>query len=121
LQQHRREHGVAILRALALFDTQGHALTIDVTDFERRDFTGTKACAVGDRESRLVLQVAGRADQAHDLLPAQDDGHRAWHKHRLHLRHQLRRSSVTSKKNFNPVRDALREIGEVPLSTKCNC
>jgi len=87
LQQHRREHGVAILRALALFDAQGHAFTINITDLERRHFTGAKAGAVGDREGRLVLQVPARADQAHDLLAAQHHGQRARHEHRLHLRH----------------------------------
>ena len=60
LQQHGREHGVAVLRALALFDAQRHALAVDVTDLERGDFAGAKAGAVGDRESRLVLQVPAR-------------------------------------------------------------
>ena len=32
LQQHRAEHGVAILATLALFHAQGHALAVDVTD-----------------------------------------------------------------------------------------
>ena len=30
------------------------------------------------------------------------------------------RSSVTSKKNFNPVIAALSDTGEVPWSTRCN-
>ena len=87
LQQHRREHGVAVLRAFALFDAKRHEFTINIPDLERRHFAGAKACAVGNREGRLVLQVPARADQAHDLLAAQDHGQRARHEHRLHLRH----------------------------------
>ena len=80
----------------------------------RRDFAGAEAGAVGDRERRLVLQVAARTDQAR-------------HSSRLNTTGTVRgtdtgfifainstRSSVTSKKNFNPVRDALSEIGELP-------
>ena len=64
LEQHRREHGVAILVALALLDAQGHALAVDVTDLQRDHFAGAKSGAVGDRERRLVLEVPGRFDQA---------------------------------------------------------
>jgi len=60
LQQHRREHGVAILRALALFDAKRHAFTVNIPDLERRHFAGAKAGAVGNREGRLVLQVPAR-------------------------------------------------------------
>jgi len=41
LEQHRREHGVAILAALALFDAQRHALAVDVTYLQRDHFAGT--------------------------------------------------------------------------------
>ena len=34
LQQHGREHGVAVLAALALFHAQGHAFAVNVTDPE---------------------------------------------------------------------------------------
>ena len=34
-QQHRAEHGVAVLAALALLDAQRHALAVDVADLER--------------------------------------------------------------------------------------
>jgi hypothetical protein len=36
------------------------------------------------------------------------------------LASKSRRSSVTSKKNFNPVIVALTVIAEVPLSTMCS-
>ena len=64
LEQHRREHRVAILAALALLDAQRHALAVDVADLQRHHFAGAQPGAVGDRQRRLVLQVAGRGDQA---------------------------------------------------------
>ena len=42
LQQHRREHGVAILAALALLDAQRHALAVDVADLQRDDLAGAQ-------------------------------------------------------------------------------
>ena len=89
LQQHRREHGVAILATLALLDTQGHALAVDVADLQRDHLAGAKPCAVGNRQCRLRLQIRRRSDQARDLLTAQHHRQRARHAHRLHLGHQL--------------------------------
>src|SRR3982074_2810408 len=48
-KQHRREHGVTILAALALFNAQGHALAVDIADLQRHHFTGAQAGTVGDR------------------------------------------------------------------------
>jgi hypothetical protein len=67
LEQHRREHGVAILAALALFDAQDHALAVDVAHPERDHFAGAQTCAVGDRQCRLALQVRRRSDQPRHL------------------------------------------------------
>jgi len=39
-QQHRRQHGVAILTAFALFDAQRHALAIGVADLQRHHLAG---------------------------------------------------------------------------------
>jgi hypothetical protein len=47
-----------------------------------------KARAIGDRESRLMLEVAGRGNQCGDLLTAQHDRQCARDKHRVHLGHQ---------------------------------
>src|SRR6185369_18044900 len=44
LQQQWREHRVAILAALALFDAQRHALAVDVADLERDDLACAKPC-----------------------------------------------------------------------------
>jgi hypothetical protein len=56
-EQHRREHAVAILAPLALFDAQRHALAVDVPDLRCHHLARAQSCAVGAREHRLVLQV----------------------------------------------------------------
>src|ERR1700688_408198 len=73
LEHHGGEHGVAILAALALLDAQGHARAIDVPDLQRDDFAGAKPSAIGDRESRLMLDVPSGSNQCAYLLPTQDD------------------------------------------------
>ena len=55
-EQLRRQHGVAVLAALALLDAQQHALGIDVADLERHDFGDAQPGAVGGAERRLVLR-----------------------------------------------------------------
>ena len=72
LEQQRRQHGVAILAPLALLDAQGHALTVDIADLQPDHLAGAQAGAVGHRQRRLVLQVAGRREQPGYLVPAQD-------------------------------------------------
>src|ERR1700738_1277193 len=67
LEQDRRKHCVAVAAALALLDAQGHALAVDVADLQRHHFAGAQAGAVGDRQRRLVLQVAGGGDTAGPL------------------------------------------------------
>ena len=49
LEQQRRQHGVAILVALALFNAQDHALAVDIADLQRNDFAGTQSRTVGHR------------------------------------------------------------------------
>ena len=68
LQQDRRQHGVAVLAALALLHAQRHALAVHITDLQGDHFAGPQPGAIGDRQRRLVLEVAGRRDQARDLL-----------------------------------------------------
>ena len=89
LQQHRAEHGVAVLASLALLDAQRHALAVDVGDLECDDLAHTQARAVGHRQRCLVLQVWRSGDQLRDLLAAQDHRQRARHAHVRHLGHQL--------------------------------
>ena len=89
LEQHRREHGVAILATLALLDAQRHAPTVDVAHLECHHLARAQPSAVSHRERRLVLQVAGRGDQAGDFLTAQHHRQRVRNTHRLHLVHQF--------------------------------
>ena len=89
LEQHRREHGVTVLAPLALLDAQDHALTVDVADLERHHLARAQSGAVGYRERGLVLQVAGRANQAGDFLTAQHHRQRLRHAHRPHLVQQF--------------------------------
>jgi hypothetical protein len=47
LQQHRAEHGVAVLAALALLHPQRHALAVHVGHLQTDDLAGAQAGAVG--------------------------------------------------------------------------
>ena len=114
LEQHRREHGVAILAALALLDAQRHALAVDVADLQRDHLAGAKPGAVGDRQRRLMLQVARRRDQRATSSRLNTTGNVRGTRTGCIFAINSLRSSVTSKKNFNPVIVALSVIGEVP-------
>ena len=70
-EQLRRQHGVAILAALALLDPQQHALGVDVADLERDHLGDAQTGAVGGGECRLVLRPRCRLEQQRDLLDAQ--------------------------------------------------
>ena len=89
LQQYGREHGVAILVALALLHAQHHAFAVDVAHLQRDHLAGAQSCAIRNRQGRLGLQVGRGGDQACDLVAAEHHGQGAWHPHRLHLGHQL--------------------------------
>jgi len=88
-QQHRAEHGVAILAALALFHAQGHALAVDVGNLQRHDLADAQPGAVGHRHGRLVLQVRRCRDQPAHLLGTEDHGQLARHADMLHLGHHV--------------------------------
>ena len=74
LQQQRRQHGVAILASLGLFDAQRHALAVDVADLERHDLADTQSGAIGQRQGSLVLEVRSCGDQLGNLLAAEHHG-----------------------------------------------
>ena len=114
LEQQRRQHRVAILAPLPLFDAQRHALAVDVGDLQRHYLTRAQAGAVRHRQRCLVFQIARRRDQAGYLVPAQHHRQRARHLHRGILAISSPWSSVTSKKNFSPVIAALSDTGDVP-------
>src|SRR5207253_3632349 len=56
LEKLRRQHGMAILAALALLDPQQHALGVDVADLERDDLGDAQSGAVGGSECSPVLR-----------------------------------------------------------------
>src|SRR4029077_3911123 len=56
LEQLWRQHGMAVLAALAALDAQQHALGIDIADLERDNLRGAQTGAVGGGERRLVLR-----------------------------------------------------------------
>jgi hypothetical protein len=84
LEQHRGEHGIAILATLALFDAQRHAGAVDVADLEGHHFAGAQPGTIGHRQDRLVLRCSGRRDQACDFLAAQYHRQLARLAHRAH-------------------------------------
>ena len=76
-----REHGIAIPATLATLDPDQHALAVDIGDLERRDLSHAQASAIGDRESRLMLEAGGRVEQSRNLVPAQHHGQVARMRH----------------------------------------
>jgi hypothetical protein len=88
-EQDRGEHGVTILAAFALFDAQCHALAIDITYLECAHLAHTQTCAVGDRQRRLVFQVARCGKQTCYLFATQHHRQFVRNAYRLHFTHQL--------------------------------
>src|SRR6266481_6074257 len=78
LEQMRREHHVAILVALALFDPDHHALAVDV-GYLQRDYLGhAQSGAIGHTQCRLVFEPRCRIEKTCDFLRAQDHRQLAW-------------------------------------------
>jgi hypothetical protein len=46
-EENGREHGVSVLATFTLFNAQGHAVTVDIADLERRHFAGSLSSTVG--------------------------------------------------------------------------
>jgi hypothetical protein len=62
---------------------------LSMADFQGHHFIDSQAGAVGQRQCGLMLEVAGRGNQAADFLAAQDHRQLARQMHRLHLGHQV--------------------------------
>lgn len=62
-EQPWREQHVAVLGALALVDTQAHALRVDAADLQAAAFAGSQACGVGRHQQGPVLAVDGDVEQ----------------------------------------------------------
>jgi len=117
LEQHRAEHGVAILAALALFDAQRHAGAVDIAHLQRHHLTRPQARAVGHRQGRLILRLAGRRDQACDFLATKHHRQRARFAHRIHLRHCFRAIQCHAKeKPQGGDRAVQRDTGDTALN-----
>jgi len=57
LQQTRRQHGIAVLAAFALFDAEEHALRVDGSDFECHRFAHAQSGAVAGHQGGAVLEA----------------------------------------------------------------
>src|SRR5260370_41618948 len=78
LQQFGREHHVAILLAPALFDTDDHALTIDIRGLQVNGLGDAQARGVTSSQNRSMLGAAHTAQKLEDFLRAQDYGQLLW-------------------------------------------
>jgi hypothetical protein len=65
---------VAIASALAAFDTDQHARTVDVTHLERRHLGDPQACAIGNGQGGTMLEAFGRSQQPRDFFATQHRG-----------------------------------------------
>ena len=90
VEQHGREHCVAILAALALLDMNQHPSAVDIVDPEVGDFTGAQAGAVGCGQCGFVFEVGGCLKQALHLFRAQDHRQLAGFVHGTHFAQYLR-------------------------------
>jgi hypothetical protein len=74
LQKLGRQHGMAILAALAHLDTDQHALRVDVADPQHDDRATAQTGAVSDAERSLVLETGTwrSLDQPGDLIWSED-------------------------------------------------
>ncbi len=70
----RRQHGVAILAALAALDPDQHVLAVDIADLKAGDLGDAQPGAIGDRQRRLVLEAGCGLEQPRRLVPTQHDG-----------------------------------------------
>src|ERR1700674_4225412 len=70
VEQHRGEHRLAILAALALLDAQHHPLRVDIGDLERNDLGDAQSGAIGDAQRRLVFDAWRRLQKTSHLLGA---------------------------------------------------
>ncbi len=113
-EQHRREHCIAVLAALALLDTQRHALAVDVCELQRHHFAGTQPGAVGDRESRLGLRLPVAAMSRRTSSGLSTTGSVRGTRVGCIRAMSSGSRSVISKKNFSPVIEALSDTGDVP-------
>ncbi len=119
VQEIRREHDVAVLAALALLDPDQHARRVDVGDLEMDDLRGAQAAAIGDAESRLVLQAGAQCSSA-TSSGLSTTGSRSPVRTVASRSPSAGRPSVTLQKNLSA--DTARFIlpGEAPWAARCS-
>lgn len=67
-EQRRREQRVAILRALALLDANGHAIGVDIADLDVTRLRQSQARCIGGHQEGAVLQVGRVLEKRGDFL-----------------------------------------------------
>ena len=72
-QQRLAERDLAIASALAAFDAQHHAPTVDVADLEIAELGTPQPGAIEREQHRPVIKILRPADEPLDLVRAQDD------------------------------------------------
>src|ERR1700737_3900690 len=75
LKQMRRQHHVAVLVALALFDPDHHALAVDVGYLQRNHFGHAQSGPIGHTQCHLVFEPRCRIEKTPDFLRAPDARH----------------------------------------------
>src|SRR5271166_6453030 len=77
-EQLGRQHGVAVLASLALFDPDQHARAVDIIDLEAGHFRHAQARAIGGAKYGLVFDARCRLEQPADFLHTQHRWQLAW-------------------------------------------
>jgi hypothetical protein len=72
IEQARRQHRVAILRALAAFDVDQHALAVDRSRFRATNLADAKPGGIGRRQRDPVPKPRNRFQETRDLLGRQN-------------------------------------------------
>ncbi len=72
VQQALGQRHVPILHPLALLDTNGHAIGIEIRDFQGDDFADAQAGGVGGGEQEAMPGMRAGLEQPPDLLAAED-------------------------------------------------
>src|SRR4051794_29251794 len=78
LQQSGRQHHVTILLAFALFDTDDHALTVDIRGLQADCFGNAQTGGVASCQDCPMFGAAHAAQKVEDLIRAQDHRQSLW-------------------------------------------
>jgi len=76
-QKLRRQHHIAIPRALAVTHQNDATAAVDICDPEPSDFRGAKPGGIGSRQRGAALQARDGFEKSHDLIGAEHNWCRA--------------------------------------------